>query len=250
MSHSKTLLVKRHETMKEFVSKDDFEEWMFAQTDGLVQSGPFEGMKLPHRKSWSDGALAPMLLGTHEEELHGPIEAEIARLSPMRRPHVVNVGCAEGYYAVGLKRRLPHAIVWALDISAEALKATSETAAANGVSVVTNGVIGHAFDAPDLIVMDCEGGEVRYLDPEKAPALLKAHMIVEIHQSPEQQSGHILADVWTKTHKIVCYYEAGRNPNKFTFLKNESSLMRWLAVCENRPCQMAYFYMTPAKEGE
>lgn len=244
------MVVGANEVMHEFLSKEEFEEWMYEQTGGLVQSGPFQGMKLPHRKAWSDGALGPMLLGTHEEELHQPIEIEIARLAAMDRPRIVNVGCAEGYYAAGLKRRIPHALMWALDIDPAALVATSETATANGLAILVSGELGDAFDAPDLIVMDCEGGEVKYLDPDQFPGLLRAHIIVEIHQSKELDSGNILASRWTRTHKVVCYYEMGRNPNKFDFLCEESSLMRWLAVCENRPARMAYFYMTPAKEGE
>src|SRR4051795_10844916 len=68
----------------------------FVAWHGLtVSGGPFAGLVYPDRTPIS---LVPKLLGIYERELHGAIEAAI-RAQP---DVIVNVGAADGYYAVGL----------------------------------------------------------------------------------------------------------------------------------------------------
>src|SRR4051812_47368421 len=62
----------------------------------MVASGPFRGM----RYTACAAGVAPKVLGTYERELHD----WIVGLSSRGYECVVNVGCAEGYYAVGLAR--------------------------------------------------------------------------------------------------------------------------------------------------
>jgi hypothetical protein len=58
-------------------------------------------------------------LGTLEKELHWAIEKAISR-SPTT---VLNIGCAEGYYAVGFALRLPHAKVVAAEADPKSRRA-------------------------------------------------------------------------------------------------------------------------------
>ena len=90
--------------------------------------GPFQGMRFGSRAA--EGCYLPKLLGCYEHELH-PI---IARLPRRGYRRVVNIGCAEGYYAVGLARLLPTATVLAFDSTAGARKLCAELAALNGVA--------------------------------------------------------------------------------------------------------------------
>ncbi len=64
-----------------------------------IFSGPFAGMAYVARAVGS--AVVPKLVGSYEQELHGVL-ADIAQTPYMV---VVDVGCAEGYYAVGLAAR-------------------------------------------------------------------------------------------------------------------------------------------------
>src|SRR6266851_9749367 len=85
-----------------------------------VQSGPFEGMRyLPElltSKKAIRYALLPKILGCYESQLH-----DVLRQVSGRNYHkVVNIGCAEGYYAVGLSLLLPDACVFAFDIDQDA----------------------------------------------------------------------------------------------------------------------------------
>ncbi len=85
--------------------KTDLNKWIHRKTNGVVQSGPFAGMKLSQNEVWKDGNLGTKLLGCYEKELHGFIEDEIKRLSN-RPSRIVDIGCAEGFYSVGLALRL------------------------------------------------------------------------------------------------------------------------------------------------
>jgi Methyltransferase small domain len=216
------------------------EEWLINLTTGIVQSGPFKGMKLLRERAWESGALSPMLLGCHEQELHFVIEEEIARLEKLENPRIVNIGCAEGYYAVGLARRLPKATVWAVDSSERALRIAQDTAAANDVKIVSGEDISLVMAAPDLVVMDCEGHETVYADPQKFPGLLRAHMIIEMHGTM-----NIMLERFENLFSITAYQEGWRDPNDFEILRMSSSAVRWLAVSENRPSLMGWFVMRP-----
>jgi protein-L-isoaspartate O-methyltransferase len=55
----------------------------------------------------TEGALAPRLIGTYEDELH-PHLAEALAADP---EVILDIGCAEGYYAAGLARLAPGAVV-------------------------------------------------------------------------------------------------------------------------------------------
>src|SRR6478672_6897407 len=66
----------------------------------VVQHGPFKGMKYPGVNSVGS-ALIPKLLGSYERELHPLIDSICAG----QYDQVVDIGCAEGYYAVGLAMR-------------------------------------------------------------------------------------------------------------------------------------------------
>src|ERR1700722_2566319 len=75
------------------------------QTSCRVRTGPFAGMRYGSVSVGS--AYIPKLLGIYERELSSFIEAAC-----LKRPDlIVDVGAAEGYYAVGLAVRNPTAKV-------------------------------------------------------------------------------------------------------------------------------------------
>src|SRR3990167_7614490 len=93
-----------------------------------ILQGPFAGMS--YLRAATEGALAPRLLGTYESELHPHIEA----FARQGFETVIDVGCAEGYYAVGLARLMPDATIYAYDIKPEARAACEALAETNGVA--------------------------------------------------------------------------------------------------------------------
>jgi hypothetical protein len=152
-------------------------------TGSTVAAGPFAGMKLDYELF--PVHISPKLLGTYEQELHSVIERAIQ----LRPKYVLNVGCAEGFYAVGLAIRLSDAQIFAADADPKALSATVKNAQLNGVSgrvhpvgIVRPRQLGTYLKADaSLVVMDCEGAEFSLLDPANDPILLRTNIVVEIH---------------------------------------------------------------------
>ena len=172
-------------------------------TGRRIATGPFAGMRLDY--DLFPVHASPKFLGTYEQELHGVIERAI-QLDPK---YVLNIGCAEGYYAVGLAIRLNDTQVFAADADPKALSATKKNADLNGVSarvqpvgIVRPGEFRRYLKAySSLLVMDCEGAEFSLLDPVTDPILLKTNILVEIHRDFGDQREIIRKFVGT--HNIV-----------------------------------------------
>jgi hypothetical protein len=170
-----------------------------------VWSGPFKGMAYVDHAT--EGALMPRLLGTYESELHPHLEA----FAEERLDCVIDVGCAEGYYAVGLARLLPGATVHAHDISERARAACAALAVKNGVADRVR--IGGEFRPEDfqafagrrtLVVVDIEGAEAELLRPDLSPALAEMRLIVETHHDRHGQRTHQrLIERFSPTHEVV-----------------------------------------------
>ncbi len=95
-----------------------------------------------------------------------------------QQPHlVVDIGAAEGYYAVGLARRLPRCRIVAFDIDPIARKMCRRLAKLNGVRdrVEVRGECDTTYlwtlPPHSFVLSDCEGAEKTLLDPDRAPAL-------------------------------------------------------------------------------
>jgi hypothetical protein len=208
-------------------------------TGRIVQDGPFKGMKLPDRPSWGDGDYISKLLGFYEAELHPLIYKSLE----IKYDCLVNIGCSEGYYAIGYALLSKTAQVFAFDSSPEAQRACKICAEENGIPDKVR--IGETIEASDLqnllskcgkslLIVDCEGYELHLMRPELVPALENADFIVECHNFSYPTMASTLAKRFEKTHKTTILSEGHRNPHSSQFLQNRHSLIRWLAVCEGR----------------
>jgi predicted O-methyltransferase YrrM len=220
--------------------------------DNSVLSGPFKGMRLPDTSSLGDADRAPKLLGTYEENLHGSLAKAVARVPSL----VINVGCAEGYFAVGLARLLPDATVHAFDIDGVAAALCHETAKINGVSdrvtICTSyraAMLDHLIKnhARVLIFMDCEGAEVDLLDPSLSRRLAECDIIVETHDATSPNidaTSPNIRDTLEKrlsaSHFVDRIPHGGRDPNRFPELHSWPEMDRWLVVSEERPQGMTW----------
>jgi hypothetical protein len=170
---------------------------------GKVMAGPFAGMLFTDRST--HGCHAPKLLGCYEAELHPVVEAIVA--TPYQV--IVNIGCAEGYYAVGLARRMPQVRVIARDTDPAGQAAIHKVIAANALGERIT--VGGLFEAADfasigtgrtLVICDIEGGEDELLDPQQAPALAGFDLLVEAHDVVKPGLAQRLADRFAATHDV------------------------------------------------
>lgn len=168
-----------------------------------VLSGPFKGMNYPVRAA--EGSRSARLLGSYEASLAPIIEDIVTKAYAL----IIDVGSAEGYYAVGLARRLPKARVLARDANPKAQALCAALAVANDVAdrVEIGGLMQHAdFDIckaqKTLVVCDIEGAEAELLDPVRAPGLRGADILVEAHDTLRQGLSHLLVERFKATHHV------------------------------------------------
>jgi hypothetical protein len=205
-----------------------------------VQSGPFAGMELPIGKTWEDGYRAPKLLGCYEAGLHGHLLEAVKRTPET----VINIGCAEGYYAVGLARLLPNATVFGFDINPKSAAVCRQAAELNGVSerlvldgLCTTTMLGElaARGGRPLIIIDCEGAELQLLDPARVPSLANCDIIVETHDFVDRSITPTLQNRFSTSHRVELVAESARDPNQFNPVHSWRELDRSLVVDEARP---------------
>ncbi len=175
-----------------------------------IWSGPFEGMDFLPRST--HGCHVAKLIGCYEQPLQPFIEEAIRAAYPV----VLNIGCAEGYYAVGLARRMPATRVHAFDIDPAARRVCGELAAGHGVGDRVR--LGARFTRDDfaayagqktLVLCDIEGAEKELLDPEAAPALRGMDLIVESHDCVVPGITRLLTDRFEQCHRITVVEDSG-----------------------------------------
>lgn len=181
---------------------------IYDKSDPVVLSGPFAGMKYFNEVVW--GPIEPRWLGTYEQELHPIIE----RIFQTNYSNVIDVGSAEGYYAVGLAVRFPLARVYSYDIDPWARSQQRRLARLNGVDNLKIGKRCTSAELTDhisgraLLVCDIEGGEYDLLNPNETPALRKCDILVELHDHggyhfTPQSGADELASSFSASHEIT-----------------------------------------------
>lgn len=169
-----------------------------------VLAGPFKGMD--YSVTASEGAKAARLIGSYEASLAPVIELAVTR----HYKQIIDIGCAEGYYAVGMALRLPRAQIWARDASPVAQDLCREHALRNGVldRVEVGGLMGgQDFDwcnrKRTLVICDIEGAEEDLLNPATAPGLLQADILVECHDLLRPGLSDRIAARFAASHQIT-----------------------------------------------
>ena len=198
-----------------------------------VQSGPFAGMEFVEQSA--EGCHIPKLLGCYEEELHDVLR----QLVEARYDVIINIGCAEGYYAVGMKRLCPQARVLAYDTNPAAQKACGDVATRNGVEIEVGGEFHPALFArfqkqKVLIWCDIEGAEVDLLDPKAAPALRNMDLVVELHPHSRGHAAKVIPERFADSHDVEVRTIRGHDPNLPPLLRKLGHLDQLLAQWEWR----------------
>lgn len=184
--------------------------------NGKVYGGPFAGMRYAKRAAGS--MLIPKILGCYEEELH----PWISDLLLKDYNAIINIGCAEGYYAIGFAlKSTSHARIYAYDTNPIARKLCRRLARLNGVEdrIMIRGtcepeILAAVISYRTLIICDCEGYEATILDPALVPGLSQCEMLVETHAN----SRDILRIRFLKTHTIDQVSSVYRDPDQYPLL--------------------------------
>jgi hypothetical protein len=219
-------------------------EFVRRQHGNVVQQGPFAGMLYVNEAACS--TLTPKLIGSYEAELH----PALAQVFATEYSTIIDVGCAEGYYAVGLAIRLPRARVYAFDTDERARVLCEQMAKLNSVAerVFVEGVCSHArldelIDERTLVVCDCEGCEFELLRPEVVPSLNQADLLVELHDFIDPRIKSTLISRFEQTHQIAIIQTADRVAADYTAIKELNARSQLFALAELRGADMEWAFM-------
>jgi hypothetical protein len=195
------------------------------------------------------GDLVAKLAGTYERELQPVIYEWIAA----NHAHIIDVGCAEGYYAVGLARAMNDTTVHAFDIDQVARDRCTALAQLNGM-VDRVRVLGacepsslNAFPERGVALLsDCEGYERILLQPAAAPRLSGWPVLVELHEFMDDSITDTIFARFRDSHEIEIIEGEGREEEaRLPELAFMSWRQRSAVLGERRPGHMRWAYLQP-----
>lgn len=177
--------------------------------DRRVASGPFHGMIYPSFESCGS-QIAPKLIGSYEFELHGIIEQCIAS----EYARIIDIGCAEGYYAVGFAIRAREANVIAADTSSTARELCAAMASLNGVAdrvtiaetIDSRALISLVADQRCLVLSDCEGYEKELFTADTSRHLGRSDLLIECHDYKDASITPTIISAFGDSHAITKIY--------------------------------------------
>jgi len=190
--------------------KDERAEELMRFFPGLtVRAGLFHGLKYPGVFLHGGSAFFPKLVGAYEDELR------VLLGKWMRSRHydlVINIGCGEGYYAVGLPTKIS-AHVLAFERDARSRDFCRLMARINdvGARVTVEGECKtknleniHCTDG--LVICDCEGEEEKLFTLSTVDHLKNCDFVIELYDFKKPGIGKSLRKLFNvglgKTHRI------------------------------------------------
>jgi len=193
------------------------EKRTYPKTDGtlenicnspIVKHGPFTGLIYPDFTSFGS-AIFPKIIGCYESEIHPAIEDVCNK----NYSEVVDVGCAEGYYAVGLALRMKDSLIYAYDTDSKAAEYCEKLAELNGVAdrltirgqITSEDLRDFGFKRKGLIVCDCEGFEMDLFTRDNVANLSKCDLIIEMHDFVNINISIYIIDLFKDSHNIQLF---------------------------------------------
>jgi hypothetical protein len=175
-------------------------------SDHVVRNGCFKGMQYPDFKSYGS-SIYPKLLGYYEPELFNVFET----ICKTKYSEIIDIGSADGYYAVGLAMRLKNAKVYAFDINSSANKQCKLMAELNKVSdrvfikdnCDADTLKNFHFSKKGLVISDCEGFEKKLFNISNLPNLSNCDLLIELHDFVDPNISNYIFDLFEKTHNSL-----------------------------------------------
>lgn len=241
-------MLPRLKAIKNFVN----ENFTSKNKEITVLDGPFKGMKYPKAKSYGS-VFIPKLLGVYEFEL----DHLIKEIIETKYDVLIDVGCAEGYYAVGLAKYGNIKQVYAYDISHTARELCKEMATKNSVGDKIqikeefnekefNEIIEKHKNDKILFILDVEGAEYEMFDFIFKKKIKNLDLLIELHDL-------FNVDITDKLNKLSKDYNVERifgisdfqrtielNPKE---LKNTDFKTKYYLLLEGRPEQMKWYFI-------
>ena len=223
--------------------------------DSTVAYGPFEGLRLSDTSWWGAADRGSMLLGIYEKEVIDAV-ADFAQT----RDIFIDIGAADGYYAVGAVASGLFEMAICFEISQEGQAAISENAKRNGVSNRVH-IMGEA--TPDfmldlrekfsidvsraIFLIDIEGAEFELVTEQFLREVSRSVLIIEIHDWMARHEFEVeeLASRAAEIFKVSWLTTGSRDMSIFQELSEWPDDDRWILCSESRRKLMRWMVLTP-----
>jgi hypothetical protein len=230
---------------------------VFDMCRGTVRYGPFKGLKLNRSPWWGRFDLGSQCLGLYELEVLKKIERECKK----GYATLIDIGAADGYYAVGMLRSgmVDHAICF--EQSTDGVNAIRTNWLSNGspgsLEILAQAnddsinSLPHKYLENSLILIDIEGAEFDILSGNVFKKFNKCDLIVEIHNWVDDfcEKYSSLLRAASDTHQIDVIERLERPTVYIPELRDFTDDNRLLLVSERRPCMMRFLYLRPKEVG-
>ena len=237
------------EKRKKFLSNKLVEKF-----NGVIQYGPFKGLKFVPESSWGDGDRASMLLGLYEKEVSISLQN-----IPERYKILIDLGSADGYYGIGTLINGMFEKSYCYEMNVVSQKIIKKNAELNNVAsrVLIRGLADKYFykdfknDEIDqsILLVDIEGAEFDLFDKNLFKKFSKSIIFIELHPWIFKNNGHEelqkLENDAREYFTIEKITTTSRDLSEFEELKKWSDTDRWLICSEGRPVLMTWWRLDP-----
>ena len=209
-----------------------FNERVLRYTNGVIHKGPFKGMK--YIDEAFVGFVCHKVTGTYEKEIQDVIQDELNNFYDA----VIDIGSAEGYYAVGMAKFSKTNKVISFEGSKQGRNLQRKLASLNNV---TSKLEIYKYCKKEqlleqiqryknvFIICDVDGYELALLDNNFIPQLNLATMLIECHNHCYAEMEKCLIERFSDTHKYQSYS------------------VRQTADYKDYPCPNFYYNILPKK---
>lgn len=226
---------------------------VFSLMDGVVKYGPFKGLQLQSNPWWGSSDLGSMCLGLYEKEILDFLFSKDLD----SRDTFIDIGAADGYYAVGMLHsgRAKKAVCF--ELSQEGQDTILENWKKNHSSGLIE-IYGDIFlnfeeaikniDMSKVITLiDIEGTEFDFLNDTTLAALKDSIVVIEIHNWVEQfiEKYSQFLRLASKYFKVEFVERVERPTVHFEELRSFTDDNRLLLTSEARPCLMRFIKLMP-----
>ena len=235
------ILFYRNDEHLKYTLKKETKEIIAEVLDKLiVASGPFKGLKYSSLDSYGS-SLLPKLLGTYERELSEVINV----ICNKKYSSIVDIGCAEGYYANGFAKKM-QIPVFAFDISSTARNLCKELSVINKTNLKIGGfcdlntLCSLDLGKKSLIMMDCEGYELNLLDNNFVKKLGSHDLLIELHNNVNIEISQKVIGILSETHLIQEINSVDDIQKAYTYKIKEIPELDFVSLNEKLKCFAEY----------
>lgn len=219
-----------------------------------VGYGPFAGMQISPVAWWDQTDLASKILGFYELEVLNVL----SHVDRARYRFFVDLGAADGYYAIGALRAGMFQKAFCFEMSERGREVIRANAALNDVSdsVAVFGYADSRFyeSLPEeslssaVVLIDIEGGEFDLLTDELLVRLKGAMLVIELHEFMVDDGAvklKRLVDRLERVYKLKWLTTGARDLSGFESLSVLNDTDRWLLCSESRTQLMKWVVCEP-----